>query len=881
MVNQTLLRATDVNLDSKVTLEKLKSVTSKRWAGRLIKNIVLPTGMRSEMVASRLSWGFSCLRYVAYAAFLALENPFVEGPRGRAARAGLRQLYRDCLTVSVNRGEVALLRKLKDLASESRRIALGDVSYVGKNSSVCKYFRGFWSPRGFTAAKRSSVFMQISSFQRALPEPPQPIVDQALADHKEVLGTPFETRQDLVDDFGAWVKDWCHRHLPNSFSHQGRLSISASFELGRASGGAFTSLKGLADWYRLDNVRTPEDDPWPLHENVDGPPRWTDQSYENAQLMYGFATREQVEYLYDKTWCEDHGLNLYQWEELREHLFLRDACVSECWPILSGKVLPNCRQTCVKTRGGKARIVTAIESSFVWLCHMWRSVLFQGLKKWPPTASILSMNHIVATEEWLSQLPPLSVRQTLVRSVDMSAATDRFPLDLMKAAADSIISYFGINPYSWEALVLSRSVGSYNMKCHDGSLIRTRRGILMGLPTSWPFLCLYNGWLWSRANGPPLRQVCDGEIPFEKTFLVCGDDLVGLTTQPGSARYNELLSSTGGLISEGKDYLSLRYGLFTEIGLDVGQRCCLQSVSIKGLTVVGSVDAPSWYTAGPSATEVMAHVPPSVLRSRACALVSFHFRNLISEMRKARIPPFVLRELGGGGFPCRSDQAIGRMSISHERAIRVLMSGQVSDLELSRRLLGLESVWKSNTIDKFASDYPEIEKGVWLRLEAGLREHLLVLFDSGVSTLPRSQYMRIRDYVQSEVGSSLSAYLICRGLRPARESKVTLSKTGRRLQAWIKEINALVPWPRLSDRARDLRSGWNRFKQRVNRLATKVGVLPDLEIGRVSRSRSKRPYEHGYFIDDLFERVVRTRYDPGGLLTLTRKGRSTSKLKRR
>jgi len=79
----------------------------------------------------------------------------------------------------------------------------------------------------------------------------------------------------------------------------------------------------------------------------------------------------------------------------------------------------------------------------------------------------------------------------MVLSSDLTAASDLLPLDLISALVEGLISPLearGLEPFWGEALrVLS---GPQNLSWKEGERIWTKRGILMGLPTTWFLLNL-------------------------------------------------------------------------------------------------------------------------------------------------------------------------------------------------------------------------------------------------------------------------------------------------------------------------------------------------------------------------------------------------------
>jgi len=800
------------------------------WAVCLGTKVKRPSRLSKFCFDKRLQWAGSCFQYVASATYLAFPNPSASGSRARQARLGFEELKFDVSQISVNRGQVALVKFLKDLAANCRRVALEDISGGALQvRKIRKYFRGLWNPKAYSEEEGRRMLIQFSSFIRALPEPPDAIATSALKKHREVLTSELRVHHSKVSSFRAWVSNWCKNQLPNRAVVSGTLSFSASAQTTRSHGGALAELRLIADEYRAELLSDLSIDPLADIRKDTGPPRLGQQSRENLLIHHGASVpRDQIEYLYDKPWCENHGVDLETWEALREHLFLRDACLALVAPILRGERLPGCRQTVVRTRGCKARVVTSIEAPFVYLCHLWRQVLAAGLRSWPPTSGSLAGSLREPVNEFLAECdisPDL-----LVRSVDMSEATDRLPLNLLRGGVEAISDHFGLNQNDWKSRLLFSSVGRYDMKCQNGDMVVTVRGILMGLPTSWSLLCLYNGWLLDQAAiKAGLSQRRDRERqPLPGPFKICGDDLVVYTSKSCSRYYTENLESTGGLISVGKDYESKRSGLFREVAFTLGSALSVVA-SVKGLTAEGDLDSPSWLIVGPACTQAIEGIDP-VRNHRVRAFICARHRRVIERLRRAGLYPFVPRDLYGGGFP----RALGdnRIPKRLSRTLRVLMAGLKPDIDLLRSLWGLEGVWSTGALSSSTRYHSMISGDVWTHIENICREGI-GLFDYRVA--PRGSSFTVLDRVNQEINSLLGSYLLALGPPPVKKSRFapSIKDVAKRLFTAIDEINRLIPSKRLAGQSANIVKGWRRFKDRLEALSLHwtPSQLATVEIG--------------------------------------------------
>jgi hypothetical protein len=82
----------------------------------------------------------------------------------------------------------------------------------------------------------------------------------------------------------------------------------------------------------------------------------------------------------------------------------------------------------------------------------------------------------------------------MVLSSDLTAASDTLPLDLIKRFVDGIVDGIKAKTGSipaWAEQTLRELTGPQTLVYPDGrTILRTSRGILMGLPLTWFFLSL-------------------------------------------------------------------------------------------------------------------------------------------------------------------------------------------------------------------------------------------------------------------------------------------------------------------------------------------------------------------------------------------------------
>jgi len=140
-------------------------------------------------------------------------------------------------------------------------------------------------------------------------------------------------------------------------------------------------------------------------------------------------------------------------------------------------------------------------------------------------------------------------------STDLKSATDLLPLDLV-AAIVSGLEDSGKVP-AWEIEVLRVLTGPQDLVYPDGDQVRTSRGILMGLPTSWALLSLIHLWWWNdsvRLEAAE-RRVKLGDAFRANRFMTCGDDGLACCWTGVSSRYSLLVRACGGAESPGKHFV--------------------------------------------------------------------------------------------------------------------------------------------------------------------------------------------------------------------------------------------------------------------------------------------------------------------------------------
>jgi hypothetical protein len=179
-----------------------------------------------------------------------------------------------------------------------------------------------------------------------------------------------------------------------------------------------------------------------------------------------------------------------------------------------------------------------------------RKRLLGGLRRDPAARSTLVG---IRDEDLLAYFQGSS--SDCVVSTDLKRATDLLPLDLVGAVVDGL-EESGKLP-AWEAIVLRALSGPQDVAYPDGTAIRTQRGILMGLPTSWALLSLIHLFWW---NESVVQVAGERRVSLSKAFAAnryctCGDDGLAAVWRDVAHRYSALVTSSGGAVSPGKHFV--------------------------------------------------------------------------------------------------------------------------------------------------------------------------------------------------------------------------------------------------------------------------------------------------------------------------------------
>nr|UUW20991.1 MAG: RNA-dependent RNA polymerase [Guiyang narna-like virus 1] len=423
-------------------------------------------------------------------------------------------------------GPSHLAARLKEFAAEARVSALKQTS-----CPRTRFHRVFTGPLAFIRRAldspdepgRFDLLCQLSYLGRALPKarnsasgPPAHEGEKALRAHLRDLTTPAAPLDEKDRTFlVSFAKRWSERHL-SAFKPDFSFSLSGGscVESTRRQGGLAAYLNRVV----ADEVAQPA-----LIRHV-------------KRLIPGLDNLEAVE-------RAASGLLL---------------------PAL-GKRLPEVPvaiPVAIPERGWKMRIATKSNGSVVLLTHLFRQWVSRGIRSDPAIQEVLAGDHRAAIESLVGRFKNGLPLDYTVLSADLKTATDLISREAYQAIWEGILDSEPGKTLPTEVrraveLALSPQRLSYNFR--EGSVSATSvRGALMGLPSTWSFLCLINLAAWTQAN-----RKCGRRSPLP--VRICGDDLTALGPSKVHRAYEASMRRWGAKFSGFSKHIEARLGgNFTE-----------------------------------------------------------------------------------------------------------------------------------------------------------------------------------------------------------------------------------------------------------------------------------------------------------------------------
>nr|QFU95948.1 RNA-dependent RNA polymerase [Caenorhabditis remanei] len=541
-------------------------------------------------------WKFACGAWRAISAAVAsTRGPRydIHHPKSLDDRRHLAKFARRLALQGVNRGSADLAKTIKGWCTEIRLF----VFTKNPKSVPQAMFGGLIGNLGWTSARSA---LQLTYVARALPVGDEGVIYDAIKQHKAYLSSPGTTPDGLLKKIEEFGRSWALKHrLAIDLARLPPVKLSASYGRRLKEGGYASDLYEFMDdqgvemnppFLTLHPVdRLEVDSPAEPAEGEAPPP----PAVGKMAVPFSFVSLQR-----DAAYTEDRRRG---------------------------------RVAVVHEMGFKSRIVTAHNSTTVAYLHIVANGFRKALRRDPHLREVMDGDHHGAV---MNMFKEGAIPDAMILSADLTSATDVLHRDALEAVLRGAMSTLDDTDLDVEVLV-ERAVGSYDLHYPalksagatrpsvDEDRVVTRRGALMGLPMTWPLLCLLHLAVVDiaiRETRLPNRRLISnlslGPAPNSyvelirdtrrQPYAICGDDLIAAMHPDTIARYEDLMGRCGALFSKGKHLTSSRYGIFTEQIFEVEReyRQVKTTISVPALHLESSplchAPGPGWVKRDPT-----------------------------------------------------------------------------------------------------------------------------------------------------------------------------------------------------------------------------------------------------------------------------------------
>jgi len=630
-----------------------------------------------------------------------------------------------------NSGPLHVAQQLKDFAAACRVAAItgGPVPttrfhrvFIGPYKEVQEALAAVQGRRGNRwKERRADILTQLSYIGRSLPKGRQlQEGEKALREHLHNLSSPApELPKDLREEMEAFGRYWADDNLSTfaprlEFDPTAGACLESSRRQGGLAGFLHRRLGEIAAKYKIDPGRgTPELNAEVLHNweqktaevqalfilngQANGLPVSPATSAAVERMKASGITRRSAEPGIKYQNRADELLGLASFvapgfvkklttypvrpddAALKLHAALADSLYQDLMDQEKEGPMRAQAQV-ISERGWKVRVVTKSPGALVALAHQVRRWLSEGLRKDRSIKAVLAGDHREAVEEIF---PIKNAASKSVLSADLKTATDLISLQTFQAIWKGIShSSVGNTLPPWTLKVMELALGPQTISYPSlpgEPHIRSKRGALMGLPSTWPFLCLANLFWWHSAHlGPDaFRKLLDSKPAERKAnyarvrrtpkVRICGDDLIGVTSKEGRERYEENAIASGAKFSGPSKHLFCRSGgvfteemFFTEIDTRTAEMSLVRwSEAFPTRGIIGTMrcdqtgrESPYWMSLGPAVEGMMLHRERKARRAILYLIRMVHpelkgFLRRYGLLRLLHVP----RQFGGIGIP--------------------------------------------------------------------------------------------------------------------------------------------------------------------------------------------------------------------------------------
>lgn len=418
----------------------------------------------------------------------------------------------DLLRAQVGREALSALMDVTETISGSGRLPdrlrscyESDLANLGTEPALIRLKASAGSARSSWILRNGSdVQAQASFVGRALPMGTDASCEKSVAQHYEDLSSEFTSDRQLLLEARHWAHGWASRFLaePVKMPASGLPTLSSCSESKVKEGG----VRGFASRLGVHPRAAALSD----ELSADLPPQDVGSVISDLSLAF-------------------HGIDLV------------DA------GLPASEVIP------IRERGLKVRVITKSPAGLHFLGHVMRKRLLAGLRRDSSSSSPL----VGVDDEGLIN-DFIGASDEAIVSTDLSRATDLLPLDLVSAIVEGLGASGKIPPAELEVLrILTGPQDIHYPSLPDSPTIRSKRAILMGLPTSWAILSLIHLFWWDRSiKTVALRRHIKLKVAFAlNRFKICGDDALFCGMHDVALQYSRYVERSGGFVSAGKHFV--------------------------------------------------------------------------------------------------------------------------------------------------------------------------------------------------------------------------------------------------------------------------------------------------------------------------------------
>jgi len=618
----------------------------------------------------------------------------------RKAWGGLVRLIHTMVDVALAEGADAVAKLLKGIANDARRLVLGERDNQKNRRHLRSYLRGHLT----YILGRPDRLEIVAGLARSLPVPPPEDPDELVRNILSRLTKPWsfgnlpssiksQTVGPVTESgflvyqttylaaFKEYSRRFAGKYLkkkPDFATYAGPPNTSACFEATRKDGGVDAMVRKA--WLKNPRSRLLFNDP---------PKR--------DAFLEGCTFEEQ---------CEAYKTHY----NLTRRGYITTALTE------ASKLPPAPPQavTGITERGWKRRYVTKGPWSLQVTGTAINRWLVQGLAQFGPCKDTLTgADPLLSLATKIGTKPEKWWKRKELVSSDLSSASDWIPIEMASACWDGICDGARVDQ-TWRKLG-HQTIGQMSIQTPEGPVV-TSRGILMGMPLTWPILSLINCFCAeysgeTRRTNP--RHLHRFNHTLQTRYRTCGDDLFGAFTRTERSRYYFNLSISGLHVNQEKNAVvpaTPNAGLvFTEEIWRIrshlthsdawhrsnpgSRRFTLEKVgkvrlsallrarhlTIEGLEGGKKNEDPAVYQLGPSLRDAVKELPEgSKFRRHVLQQALAYHSTTVRKIFQTGAPPFVSPTFGGWGLPHPKGDEFGwkKSRRTHRKAIAVALTGR-------------------------------------------------------------------------------------------------------------------------------------------------------------------------------------------------------------